>query len=330
MISIVAYDQKEKAKLEVGPADLPALLTNESVVVWVDCSAPKAEDIQFIKEHFPSFHPLALEDAQSARHHPKLDEYHDHLFLIIHGVHDEATPERYKPVQLSSFLSRRYLVTLHSPMDEVGELISICRDGVSPLVNGPNRLLHQLFDRVVDEFMPLMVKIEQRVQFLEEQVFLPQTASLLEEVFSLKRTLAHVRQTAFHQREVLHRLLQQNFKLTEEDDRIFFRDVYDHVIRVIDQVDSLRDVVSSVLEANVSLSSHRLNEVMKVLTILSTIFLPLTFIVGVYGMNFDYQDGKNPLNMPELRWHYGYPTILLLMSAVAIGMIIYFKRKKWF
>jgi magnesium transporter len=328
MISIVAYDQKEKTKLEATQQELPALLANENVMLWLDCSSPKPEEIQFIKENFPSFHPLALEDAQATRHHPKLDEYHDYLFLIIHGVHDDATPERYKPVQLSSFLSKRYLVTFHSPMDEVTELLASCREGASPLVHGPIRLLHQLFDKVVDEFMPLMVKIEQRVQFLEDQVFLPQTANLLEEVFSLKRTLAHVRQTAFHQREVLHRFLQHNFKLTSEDDRIFFRDVYDHVIRVIDQVDSLREVVSSVVEANVSLSSHRLNEVMKVLTILSTIFLPLTFIVGVYGMNFD--PDASPLNMPELKWYYGYPVILLIMALVAGGMIVYFKRKKWF
>lgn len=329
MFNIVAYHCKDKRSIDATLKNLPQLLSDEDTAVWLDCTSATPEEVQQIKELF-SFHPLALEDAQSSRHHPKLDEYHDHLFLIIHGVHDEATPERYKPVQLSGFVSRQFLVTFHAPMDEITELFALCQNGDSPLSRGPIRLLHLLFDRVVDEFMPLMVKIEQRVQYLEDQIFLRQTNSLLEEVFSLKRTLAHVRQTAIHQREVLHRLLHNNFRLTTEEDKIFFRDVYDHVIRVIDQVDSLREVVSSVIEANVSLSSHRLNEVMKVLTILSTIFLPLTFIVGVYGMNFDHQDGQAPLNMPELRWYWGYPTVLLFMLVVALLMVYYFKRKKWF
>jgi magnesium transporter len=322
VITLFAYDHAEERERQARPEELEELIGKEGVYLWLDITAPTPADFELVRKNFP-FHPLALEDAQSKRHHPKLDEYKDHLFLIVHGVHDDATPERYKPVQLALFLGQRYLVTFHPQMDEVKEIAARCAQ--EPLLaNGPGRLTHQLFDRVVDEFMPLMAQIEERVHYVEEQVFRPQTTQLLEEVFALKRTLAYVRQTANHQREILSRLTHNNHfsKILGSEDQIFFKDIYDHVVRVIDQVDSLREIVSTVVEANVSLASQRLNEVMKVLTVFSSIFLPLTFIAGIYGMNFDI--------MPELRQSWGYPAVLLVMLLIVGAMVSYFKKKNWF
>jgi magnesium transporter len=327
MLHIHAYNRSAKAAWHPDLHALGELRSREDVWFWVDVTSPTDQEIALLRQHF-DFHPIELDKARSLQHHPRLVEYHDHLFLIVHGVSDLATPEEYKPVQLAIFVGQGYLVSVHEPMDEISELLAHCRDYRSLLADGPTRLLHRLFDRVVEEFIPLMAQIEKRVYAVEAQVFQPSTNKLIEEVFTLKRTLVHVRQTAVHQKEVLQRLTQRDYSVTDEDDQFFFRDILEQVVREIDQVDSLKEIVSSVVEANVSLASQRMNEVMKVLTILSTIFLPLTFIAGVYGMNFSYDDSH--LNMPELHWSYGYPFVMGTMVVIALGMIQFFRRRKWF
>lgn len=327
MIHVHAYNREAKSGWNPSLEDLAELRARPDVWLWIDVTSAGDKELAILRQHF-DFHPLTLEKTRSLQHHPRLDEYHDHLFLIVHGVSDQATYEEYKPVQLAIFVGQSYLVTFHQPMDEITELLDHCKEGRSLLADGPARLLHRLFSRVVDEFLPLMSEIERRVQAVEAQVFQPTTNKLIEEVFTLKRTLVHVRQTAVHQREVLQRLTQRDYSVTHEDDQLFFRDILEQVIREIDQVDSLKEIVSSVVEANVSLASQRMNEVMKALTVLSAVFLPLTFIAGVYGMNFHHE--SSPYNMPELDLYYGYPLAMFLMFLVALFMVAFFRHRKWF
>jgi magnesium transporter len=327
MLKAFVYEAASKQTRVANREEIVSLQQQPGNFLWLDVQDPTSEDFQKLADDF-SLNEIAIHNAQSHRHHPKLDLYEDHFFSVIHGVHDNSTPERYEPVCVSFFLGRNFLISIHPVLNEFAEFQKQCEKGKPILCEGPARLLHLMFDKIVDEFMPFMEQVSHRVQKLEDQVLKTQTTEIFEEAFLLKRTLVYLRQTVVHQKDVLLRLTQQDLEFTEEDDRIFFLDIANNITRVLDQVDSLRDIVTNLVETNVALATQRLNEVMKVLTIISTIFLPLTFIVGIYGMNFDYD--VSVLNMPELHAPLGYPLVMLAMTTIALGMVIFFKRKRWF
>lgn len=304
------------------PTEVPACLSREGCVLWVDVTSPVASDFAWLSETF-QFHPLAIEDAQAPALSPKLDEYRGYLFVLAHGVHHDATPTAYRPIHASFFLGERYLVSVY-PAD-VSEINSHPEKVQALLSIGPARLMLFLLSYFVEAFAPFIQRFTEEVNRAEDQLDTGEE-KLLDDILSFKRTLAHLRQTASHQRDLLSRLSHHKNPALQEE-RFLVSDIYDRIVLLLDDVNAIREIVASILEAHEALYFHRSNAVMKLLTLVSTIFFPLTFIASLYGMNFD--TSASPWNMPELLWYYGYPSAFGAMLVVVGVMLYFFRRRGW-
>nr|AAP58616.1 putative magnesium and cobalt transport protein [uncultured Acidobacteriota bacterium] len=304
-------------------AELPALLKDEQAIVWVNMNQPTKVDEDVLLDVF-QFHPLTVEDCRENRHYPKVEEFPSYLYLIVHGVRADTSPDHFNTIELDAFLGPNYVITYHHDefrsIENVKQLIR-----TSPIAcqRGAAFLLHQILDQIVDYYSPVLDDFDERIDQLEADIFTLKTPnnSILEEIMDLKRGVLRLRRISAKQREVMLRMSRGEFQLIDAQMLPFYRDVHDHIVRVTDLAESYRDLISGTLEAYLSVVSNRMNEIMKVLTIFSAIMLPLTFIAGVYGMNFD--------NMPELHSRYGYYTVWIIMSVVAVGMLGLFWKRGW-
>lgn len=288
---------------------------------WLDLEAPSEEEIELLKAGHP-FHPLAIEDCLEPTHHPKVEEFDDHLFIIIHAVDFSVAKERFGTTELDIFLGERFLVTFHR---KSVRSITTMRERYQKmewvLRRGTDYLLHEVLDLLVDYYMPALERFEEQIDAVETEIFADPTPETLSKAFQLKREVLHLKRIVLPQRELLNRLARGEFEIVVENQRIYFRDVYDHLYRIAESADFYRDMVTGLLDGYLSQVSNKLNVVMKTLTIFATILLPLTFIAGVYGMNFAH--------MPELEWRYGYFVVLAGMATIAGGMLYLFRRKGW-
>src|SRR6266850_3661107 len=302
---------------------LPQLLKEQQAIFWVDMEAPSEADDHVLLDIF-HFHPLTVEDCRANRHHPKVEEFPDYIYFIVHAVRTDSSPDRFNTVELDGFLGPNYVVTYHHEhfpsIDKVKQSI---RSSPVTCQRGATFLLHHIIDGIVDDYLPVMDDFDERINALEDDIFAHGRANqeILEEILGLKRSVLRLRRISSKQLEVLFRMSHGQFQLISGPVLPFFRDIYDHLVRVTDLAESYRDLISGSLEAYLSVVSNRLNEIMKVLTIFSAIMLPLTFIAGVYGMNFE--------NMPELHSRYGYYGVWGLMILVAFAMLFYFWRRGW-
>jgi magnesium transporter len=269
-------------------------------------------------------HPLTIEDICGDLPHPKIDEFEHYLYIIAHGVDPCANqPHALEMVELDIVLGKRLVFTHQTrPMRSVAAVRDEISRGCHLFERGPAWIVHALLDHLIDHYLPLMDAFDEEVNAVEDEAVTKPTQGALKRIFDLKHSLMTLRRVTVHQREILLRLSRTEFALIPAPLSPFFRDVYDHFTRVADLCDSYREFVSGALEAYLTTTSNRMNEIMKVLTTISTVMLPLTFIAGLYGMNFE--------QMPELKWRYGYPLALGLMALVAIIMLVYFRRKRWF
>lgn len=304
-------------------ADLPELLKDESAVIWVDMESPTADDEQILLDVF-KFHPLTVEDCRENRHYPKIEEFDGYIYFIVHGVTADISPDRFNTIELDGFLGPNYVITYHHAMfRSINNVKQLLRTTPIACQRGPAFLLHQILDQIVDFYLPVLDDFDDRIDRLEQDIFALKrpNSEILTDIMALKRSVLRLRRISGKQMDILHRMSRGEFVLIPNDMRPFYRDVYDHLIRVVDLSESYRDLISGSLDAYLSVVSNRMNEIMKVLTIFSAIMLPLTFIAGVYGMNFD--------NMPELHSRYGYFAVIVIMLVVAVGMLMFFKRRGW-
>jgi magnesium transporter len=314
-----------QAKVESGftVEQLPELLKEEKSVIWIDMPEPTEADDRVLLDVF-HFHPLTVEDCRENRHYPKIEEFPDYLYFIVHGVTANTNPDRFNTIELDGFLGPNYVITYHHEMfrsiNNVKKLLA-----TSPVVcqRGPSALLHQILDQIVDFYAPVLDDFDERIDHLEDNIFsLKQPNNMiLEDIMELKRSVLRLRRISAKQMDIFYRMSRGEVHLIPPAMLPFYRDIYDHLIRVTDLAENYRDLLSGALEAYLSVVSNRMNEIMKVLTIFSAIMLPLTFIAGLYGMNFD--------NLPELHWAYSYFVVLGLMLIVAVGMLYMFWRKGW-
>jgi magnesium transporter len=303
---------------------LATLRADKNITVWLDLFDPTDDEAAVLSSVF-NFHPLAIEDALQEYGHPKIESFDDHFFCVFHGVDlasfkvDESLTVA--TLELDVFFGERYLVTHHThPMRSVDLLHeSVCKEARRPWTSV--RLLHQLLDELVDIFLPIMDRVGQHIEQLEDHVIHDPTPRVLERILAAKMGIMKLRRITHHQRSILETLARGHLELMPVESIAFFRDVYDHFVNVADLAESYRDAVQGTMEAYLSVTSNRMNEIMKVLTMMSTVMLPLTFIAGVYGMNFHH--------MPELDWKLGYPLALSLMAGTAMALFWYFKRKRW-
>ncbi len=323
-IFLFSYDPQRCEERAVRPEEIPSLTVPENGVLWLDVwglSDPAI--VQAVGDRF-GFHPLALEDVLNVPQRPKVDRYENHLLIVLREVRYPEETE-----QVSLFLSDRLVVTFQEragdPFDPVRDRL---RKGLGRLRSeGADYLAYALCDAVVDAFFPVLEKLGDEVEVLEETVIDAPTPVVLRQIRGVKRQLLDVRRAVWPARDAMNELLREDSNLIKPGTRVFLRDCYDHTIQVMDMVETYREMASSLVDEYISSVSNRMNEIMKVLTVMASIFIPLTFIAGIYGMNFDHR--ASPYNMPELYTRYGYPAVLLLMMAVGGGMLYYFRRKKW-
>jgi magnesium transporter len=284
---------------------------------------PTLEDDRILLDVF-HFHPLTVEDSRGTRHHPKVEEFPHYIYFIVHGVRSDASHDRFNTIELDGFLGKNYVVTYHhEPFRSINNVKKLVCS--SPIIcqRGPSYLLHQILDQIVDFYLPVMEDFDEAITELEDNIFSMSIRGheVLEDILLLKRNVLRLRRISAKQQEILLRVSRGEFALIDREMLPFYRDVYDHLVRVTDLAESYRDLLSGVLDAYLSVISNRTNEIMKVLTIFSAIMLPLTFIAGVYGMNFD--------NIPELHWKYGYFVVIGIMLIVTSGMLFFFRYKGW-
>jgi magnesium transporter len=267
-------------------------------------------------------HPLVVEDCLSPSEQPKIDDYGDSLFLVTHGVRTDAGEALFRSQELDAILQAHVLVTFHSVESRsVADTKTSVRKAGYPLRRGAAAVLHEILDRQIDRYLPVLEEVELRLDRIEDTLFERPSQALLEEILDLKRATLGLRRSLVKQRDVLHRLGRREFALVPDADAWMFRDVEDHLIRAADLLESYREILSDTVEIYLSVTSNRLNQVVKVLTIFSSIILPLSLIAGIYGMNFKH--------MPELEWRLGYAYALVLMVVVTVVLLFFFWRRGW-
>jgi magnesium transporter len=323
-MEILVY-RRGNPKIQEGftAEDLPELLKDQSAVIWVDMEQPNEADERVLLDLF-HFHPLTVEDCRENRHYPKIEEFDSYIYFIVHGVTANTSPDRFNTIELDGFLGPNYVITYHHEMfRSINNVKQQLRTTPVACQRGAPFLLHQILDQIVDYYSPVLDDFDERIDKLEDDIFTLRRPNqeILSEIMDLKRSVLRLRRISGKQMDILHRMSRGEFSLIPEEMRPFYRDVYDHLVRVVDLAENYRDLISGTLEAYLSVVSNRLNEIMKVLTIFSAVMLPLTFIAGVYGMNFE--------NMPELHSRYGYYAVWAIMAAVAVGMLFFFKRRGW-
>lgn len=272
-------------------------------------------------------HPLAMEDVVNVHQRAKVEEYGDRLFIVTHmpELKDHLDTE-----QLSIFVGKNFVLTFQERpgwdcLEPVRERL---RNPASRIRHeAADYLAYALLDAVVDQYFPVLEVYGERVEALEEQVLIRPDRGAVAAIHDVKRDLLHLRRAIWPQREAFNTLLRDPVPHVTDATRIYLRDCYDHTVRIIDLVETYREVCSDLMDLYLSSISQRMNEIMKVLTVISTLFIPLTFVVGIYGMNFN--PAASPWNMPEINWYWGYPACLAVMAAITVGQLFFFRRKGW-
>ena len=290
-------------------------------MLWVDLMAPGEAERRLLSDVF-GFHPLSVEDAVSALQFPKIETYPGYLYVVLHGIHAEPQHTQFATRDVDFFLGRNYLVTVHDgDSRSINTIREMCTRHEHILKEGPVALMHRIVDRMIDNYRPVFEEIEARVGRLEEEAFAGHER-LSRRVMRLKRDVSSMRRVLVPQRDAIGRLARREFPMISDEMTYRFRDVYDHVVRLTDEAILFQDRITGIFEVNLSSVSNRLNQVMKLLTVMSTIFLPLTVLTGMWGMNITIPHFPGG---PEVQfwWVFG------LMIVICLAMLVFFRRKKW-
>lgn len=322
-ISIMDYDEEHFLEKEAVTVEECFPFKDKPTVTWINIDGIHQEElIEKIGLHY-NVHPLILEDIANTGQRPKLEDFSDYLFIVLKMLYYNEKKREIKIEQVCVIIGSNFVISFQeSEGDVFNPVRERVRNGKSRIRKmGPDYLAYALIDAVVDNYFIILEKLGEEIEVLEEELVENPKVLTLHEIHKLKRELIFLRKSVWPLREVISALERSESSLMKKTTLIYLRDVYDHTIQVIDTVETFRDMASGMLDTYLSSMSNRMNEVMKVLTIIATIFIPLTFIAGIYGMNFKY--------MPELEWQWGYFVIWGVMAVISIGLLLFFKKKKW-
>jgi magnesium transporter len=327
MIRSLFFEQGKDIRKNLPPQEFPKLIRNKRGMLWVDFVAEPPDLCLPILESF-GFHHLAIEDALQETHVPKLDDWTDYLYVVLNYMNVDKDRDQWQTTvdELDIFLGSNYIVTHHDhPIAAVDETWHSCDRDPRLLQEGPDHLLYKITDYLVADYMPIVEELDEAIDQIEDFVFDRPSPRTLEKLFALKRVLLAMRRILLPQREVLNKLARDNYKVIDPRDRIFFRDIYDHLVRLHDLNESLRDLVGGAQDTYLSVINNRMNEIMKTLTIITVLFMPLTFLTGYFGMNF-----FEPLG--ELKgWTTNLVFYITLASIFILPVIMYLwmRRRTW-
>ena len=322
-IKIIDYDETYFQEKEVSSIEESFPFKDIPTVTWLNIDGLHEVDIlEKIGRHF-GLHPLLLEDVVNTDQRPKIEDHDNHIFIVLKMLDYDETKNEITAEQVSVILGPNFIISFQ---EREGDIFNTVRKHIRNKIGRIRKmkaayLAYALLDAIVDHYFIILEKLGEKIEQIEEELVADPQPATLQEIHTLKRELIFLRKSVWPLREVVNTLERGESPLIQESVGIFLRDLYDHTIQIIDTVETFRDMVSGMLDIYLSSVSNKMNEVMKVLTIIATIFIPLTFIAGIYGMNFAY--------MPELRWRWGYFAVLGVMIITTIGMVKYFKNKKW-
>lgn len=302
--------------------DIASAFSSKQGLLWVDISGTTKEDGSFL-EHVFGFHHLAVEDCVSPEvRPPKVDDFEDHLFVIVHGVNHSNEKDIVETTELEIFLGTHFVVSAHNfPLYSVGAVQQLTEIDGRPMRRGADFLAHALIDTLIDNIIPTVDRMEEVAEEIEEEVIYDPRDSTLEAILKLKRSAIQLHRVMAPQRELMNRISRGDFPIISEKALIYYRDIYDHILHVEELNRSLQDRADNALTTYLSSMANRQNEAMKVLSAVAAIFLPLTLVAGIYGMNFD--------NMPELKWSWGYYVALGIMGIVAATAVGLLWAQRW-
>ena len=328
-MEIFAYKKGSgELREDVQKSELPSLLSDPESLIWVDLDVRDKGELKQAERIYSDvfeFHHLTMEDCREERNQPKVEEFSDYLFFIVHGIKPQSKSSNFVTKELDGYLGNNFVVTNRNEsfrsIDEVKQHI---RNVPTILDRGAAFLLHQILDRLVDNYMPIVDDYDTAINELEDRVYLMESSEneILEEIMDLRRSVARLKRISTRQLDVLYRISHGEFPQIPETILPFYRDVHDHLLRISDMAESYRDLVSGLFEIHFSVTASKTNDVMKFLALISATMLPLTLLSGIYGMNFE--------NMPFLHTDYGYFITLGLMVFIVVCLLFYFWRKGWF
>jgi magnesium transporter len=327
MIRSLFYSPGKPVRTDIPPSEFPRLIRDRRGLLWVDFIGEPAEHAEPILRAF-NFHPLAIDDALQETHTPKVDDWGEYLYIVLNMMnykHVEGVFES-EIDELDIFLGRNFVVTFHDQLlPSIEDAWSACQRDQRHVQEGPDHLLYRIIDSLVMSYMPLVDEIDRQIDVIEDQVFDRPHRSILEQIFALKRILLSMRRILVPQREVLNKLARDDYRVIDPKDRVFFRDIYDHLVRLHDLNENLRDLVSSVLDTYLSVVNNRMNEVMKILAVITTLFMPITFVTGFFGMNFF----EPVADLAGWTSRQMFEITAGIMMAVPIIMYIWMRHRTW-
>ena len=323
MIQSFIYNGNKQCQANASLEIIQKALHENKGMVWVDFDHPTEEELKLLSEFF-HFHPLAIEDCVNVRHHPKIDDYDDYLYMIFHAPDFKNESDQLKTTEVDIFLGKNFVVSHH--MDSISAIDTVKQkcEKSSDLVmgRGADFFLHTLLDHVMESYEPIVEDLAEEVSWAEEEVFYRPDDKVLKAIFDLRKDVIYIQRVMAPQRDTILQLTKDNSFLISEKARRYFKDTYDVMFRIMDLIGNYRDLLNGTVDAYLIIDNNRMNRVMKDLTAISAIMLPLTFITGLYGMNFKF--------MPELDWKWGYPSVWGLLALTVLIQILVMKKKKYF
>jgi magnesium transporter len=322
-ITLIDYDEAQLQEKELETVDECFPFKDKPTVTWINIDGiHQVEIIEKIGKHF-NIHPLILEDILHTGQRPKMEDFEDYIFVVVKMIYYDEKDNEIKAEQLSLLIGPNFVISFQ---EKEGDVFDPVRDRIRKSKGRIRKmkadyLAYAVIDTIVDHYFVVLEKLGEKIEDMEEELVTNPTPETLQTIHTLKRELIFLRKSVWPLREVVNNMERGESSLIDESTGIYLRDVYDHTIQVIDTIETFRDMVSGMLDIYLSSISNKMNEVMKVLTIIATVFIPLTFIAGLYGMNFKY--------IPELEWHWGYPVLLFVMAGIGFLMLVYFRRKRW-
>ncbi|MDY0040854.1 MAG: magnesium/cobalt transporter CorA [Desulforhabdus sp.] len=322
-ITLIKYDEASYHEKEVQTIEECFSLEDARTTKWINVDGiHQIETIRKIGNHY-SLHPLTLEDILNTDQRPKMDDYEDYIFVVLKMFFYIEEHHELMAEQVSLIFRPGLVISFQEKEGDVFDLIrERMRSTKGKIVRyGSDYLTYALIDAIVDHYFVVLERVGERIEYLQEQLVAEPSNEILRGIHELKREMIFLRRSAWPLREIINKMEREESALIQETTVIYLRDVYDHVMQVIDTLETFREMVSGMIDLYLTSISNKMNEVMKVLTIIATIFIPLTFIAGVYGMNFRY--------MPELEWRWAYFVVLIVMALIGMAMLVYFRKKKW-
>lgn len=322
-ITVMDYDENNFQEKNVKNVEECFPFKDKPTVTWINIDGlHEVEMIEKIGNHF-DIHPLILEDILNTGQRPKTEDFEDYIYIVLKMLTYNEQENEINTEQVSLIIGNNFVISFQ---EKEGDVFNHIKDRIRNYKGRIRKmksdyLAYSLIDSIVDHYFVVLENVGEQIEYVEDELSSEPTPDTLQKIHSLKRDIIFLRKSVWPIREVINTLFKSDSMLIFETTNLFLKDIYDHVIQVAETLDTYRDMLTGIHDLYISSISHRMNEVMKVLTIIATIFIPLTFIAGVYGMNFEY--------MPELEWKWSYPLLWIIMLSAGVSMFVYFKKKKW-